>query len=203
VADSLPTLGWLGGIGLYMLAMAGTPGPNNLLLAASGLRYGFVRTLPFIAGILVGMTSQLALVAFGLGTILSRMPPLAILLKIAGTCYIVWLAVSLWRGAARPSDDSATRPLSLLRGAVLQYVNPKSWVAILTLVSTSLAGREPGVWEWAAAATVYVVTIGASCCAWAGFGTALRRLLTSARASRVVSRAFAVCVLISAALLWL
>lgn len=200
--EVVPLLGWLGGIALYMAVMAATPGPNNVLLAASGVRFGFRRTMPFVVGIGVGMLSQLVLVAAGLGGVLQQIPLAAVALKVAGTAYIGWLALQLWRGISISDASTVARPMSVAHGVGLQYLNPKSWLAILTLVSTSLATRDPMWWELALGAVTFIMVVAAACCLWAGFGSALRRLLKSPTALRVVSRSLAVCALASAAILW-
>lgn len=200
---SLGLLGWLGGVALFMAVMAGTPGPNNVLLAASGVQFGFRRTAPLITGIALGMLSQLLLVSAGLGSTLQQLPVVGTMLKIAGSLYVAWLALKLWRGPSVASSDDVARPISVVQGAGLQYLNPKSWLAILTLTSTSLANRTSTTWwELILAAATFTVVVTVASSVWAVFGSALRHVLKSPAAVRMTGRIFAVCALASIALFW-
>ena len=122
---------------LFALSTAGTPGPNNLMLTASGANYGFLKTIPHMAGILAGFAALLIAVATGLGSIFELWPLTHTILKIVGTAYLFYLA---WKIAssngfsAQGSKDS--KPLTLWQAACFQFVNPKAWVMCITAVST-------------------------------------------------------------------
>jgi len=167
----------------YSLVMSSTPGPNNLMLTASGANFGFRRTLPHIAGISAGMLVQTALTCAGLGALFDAYPLLHGVLRIVGALYLVVLAFKLTRGAA--AEVSLARPLSFMQAAAFQAVNPKSWVKSVTLASVFM----PPALDVASGTllvTFVTVAIGVPCIAvWALFGVAIRRLLTDARRRRM------------------
>ena len=112
-----------------------TPGPNNLMLMASGANFGFRRTIPHMLGVGVGFTLMIVLVGLGLARIFEAAPISQIVLKVVSVVYMLWLA---WRiaKAAGPGDGSRTgRPFSFLQAAAFQWVNPKAWAMALTAVT--------------------------------------------------------------------
>ena len=112
-----------------------TPGPNNLMLMASGANFGFRRTIPHMLGVGVGFTLMIVLVGLGLAQIFEAAPVSQTVLKVASVIYMLWLA---WRiaTAAGPGDGSRTgRPFSFLQAAAFQWVNPKAWAMALAAVT--------------------------------------------------------------------
>lgn len=121
---------------LFVLAGAGTPGPNNTIAMASGANYGFRRTVPCIAGVNVGFPVMLILVGLGLGGVLTQWPWLLDVLRPIGVIYLLWLA---WRIAAAPTDVQAQgqgKPPGFMQMALFQFVNPKAWTLVVAAVST-------------------------------------------------------------------
>src|SRR6185369_10981969 len=117
---------WLIGLVGFSLVSAGTPGPNNILLWASGAAFGFRRTLPHVVGTAVGIGAMTLAVAVGLGAVLAAFPPLAVSMKVAGSIYLLYLAWQVAGARALERTDVA-RPLGLLQATALQAINPKSW----------------------------------------------------------------------------
>ena len=109
-----------------------TPGPNNLLLLASGLRFGFVKTLPHIFGIQVGVAMQLFLAAMGLSYLVLEIPALNLVLKIMGSCYLLYLAWCLRPGTLSDDDKAQGKPFTFTQAFLFQFINPKAWVMTLT-----------------------------------------------------------------------
>src|SRR5690606_6658477 len=111
---------------LFAFTTSITPGPNNLMLLASGVNFGFRRTIPHMLGIGVGFFSLLIGVGLGLGALLESIPVLYVALKFAGGTYMLFLA---WKIATSrtigESKGTKTRPMKLREAAVFQWVNPK------------------------------------------------------------------------------
>jgi len=167
----------------YSLVMSSTPGPNNLMLTASGANFGFRRSLPHIAGISAGMLVQTALTCLGLGSLFEAYPLLHGMLRVAGALYLVVLAWKL--GGSAMTDATLARPLSFAQAAAFQAVNPKSWIKSVTLASVFMP---PGldVANGTLLVTLITVAIGVPCIAlWTLFGVAIRRLLTDPRRRRM------------------
>ncbi len=170
-------------LALFVFSLVGsiTPGPNNVMLLASGANFGFRRTLPHMIGIEFGFISLLTAVGFGLGALLSAFPSAHLALKIAGGLYLLYLA---WKIAASRSFASApgaeARPMALYKAALFQWVNPKAWVLA---VSAMAIYTRP---DMLAASTTVVIACFAlagiiAAPTWIGFGSALRGLLSDPR----------------------
>jgi threonine/homoserine/homoserine lactone efflux protein len=164
----------------YSWVMWITPGPNNVMLTASGANFGLRRTLPHMLGICCGFALQLLAVCAGLGAIFSRWPHLQDGLRWVGAAYLVWLGWRLLQ-PAQADGRQAPRPLTFLEAAAFQFLNPKAWVMNLT-AATLFLPRELGAAAAAAYMLVWGVLIPAPCVlVWALFGTSLRALLTRPR----------------------
>jgi threonine/homoserine/homoserine lactone efflux protein len=147
------------------------------MLLASGVNFGFRRTVPHILGMLAGFLTLNVAVALGVGALLVAFPALHLALKVGGGLYLAYLAwkIATARKMTSSAEDGA-RPLSFLQAALFQWVNPKGWIAIVTAV---------GLYSQPDALTLSVVTVvlcfmlsgTIAAPTWAGFGTALRDYL--------------------------
>jgi threonine/homoserine/homoserine lactone efflux protein len=190
-------------LGLVGFAFVGsiTPGPNNSLLLASGVRFGFGRTLPHVAGTAVGMGALVLAVATGIGVVVAAVPGAQLALKVAGTAYLLYLALRIAGSRGAGEGTVVARPLGLVGGAAFQFANPKAWLFALAAVGAFLPpGLAPPAAGAAVAATTAVVVLGTAA-VWAAGGAALRRL-EGGPAQRAVSVALAVLLAASVALIW-
>lgn len=171
--------------GLFVISMTLTPGPNNVMLTASGANYGMRRTLPHMLGILGGCIVLFTAIALGLGLVFERYPSVQALLRVAGSLYLLYLA---WRIASAPPpqfEGHAGRPLSLWQAAGFQFANPKAWVMGLTLMASFLP-EQGNVLVNAVMLAVFAELVALPCIMlWAGFGMAIGRLLKTPRAWRI------------------
>lgn len=139
------TVGLIFSLFTFLFIAAITPGPNNVLLTSSAANYGFRRTLMLLVGIMLGMQSILYLSAFGVAALLLIYPALHLLMKIAGSVYLLWLA---WKTASAnyapvKTESNLSRPVTWYQGGLLQFLNPKAWLMGLGAVgSYSLAGDQ-------------------------------------------------------------
>ena len=170
----------------FSVLSAGTPGPNNILLWASGAAFGLRRTLPHICGTAIGIGSMTLAVAIGLGALLAAFPPLAVAMKVAGSVYLLYLAWQVAGAQALERTDVA-RPLGLLQAAALQAINPKSWIFVLGALTTFRPASLPVVAGTILVAGTMMLVILPTASAWAIGGELIDRLLTSTRARRAVS----------------
>ena len=163
---------------VYAFVTSITPGPNNFMLLASGVNFGFVRTIPHMLGIGTGFFSLLLGVGFGLGAILMAFPSLHAALKITGGAYLLYLA---WRiGMSRSlgkEGEAKAKPMTFLQAAAFQWVNPKAWVMAVTAMAvyTSPQARFLSV---VMVAEAFALVNLPSVSTWAGFGMALRGFLS-------------------------
>jgi threonine/homoserine/homoserine lactone efflux protein len=194
---------WIAAVAVFGTVMAGTPGPNNVLLAASGLRFGFARSLPFVAGIQAGLVVLIVLVDLGLGQVVDRWPVVIGVLRVLGSAYLLWLAYQLWTASSMGAGPAVLRPFGFVRGTGFQFANPKAWIMALTFVSGLLASAPiAGVWARVVGIGVFVVVCVASCLVWLLFGAALRRQLADPARLRLVNRILAVASAATAVLFW-
>ncbi|MBS0848292.1 LysE family translocator [Citrobacter sp. JGM124] len=122
----------------FLWVAAITPGPNNTLLTAAGANFGFIRSLPLMLGIMLGMQFILILVAFGVGSLLLLYPALHLILKIAGSAYLLWLSWKIATAKYERLDTNATTtaPIPFWQGGLLQVINPKAWIMALGAVAS-------------------------------------------------------------------
>ena len=152
-----------------------TPGPNNLMLLASGVNFGFRRTVPHMLGIGIGFTLMVALVGLGLAGIFTAWPPARPVLKIAATAYMLWLAWKIAHAAAPEAAQRSARPLTFLQAAAFQWVNPKAWTMALGAIALYAPGQEAAAVLWVAA--VFGMVNLPCVSSWTVLGMALRRAL--------------------------
>lgn len=166
---------------LFAVTMTATPGPNNMMLTASGANYGFRRTLPHILGVTLGCVLLLGAVALGLGSLFTAWPAAQTLLKGIGSVYLLWLAWKIATAAPPSRDAKDGKPLSLWQATAFQFANPKAWVMAMSgLASFTLAGDGFVLSALLFIAVMTLVTLP-SVSIWAGFGVAIGRLLKTAR----------------------
>jgi len=122
-------------ISVYYFVMYATPGPNNSILTASGIKFGFIRSVPNIIGISSGHGVQLALVCFGLGSLFTQFPILLEVLKYIGACYLLYLAWKMFGSLNIAITEEKSSPLKYHEAILFQFVNPKAWVICITAVS--------------------------------------------------------------------
>ena len=122
-------------ISVYYFVMYVTPGPNNSILTASGIKFGFIRSVPNIIGISSGHGIQLALVCFGLGSLFLQFPILLEILKYIGACYLLYLAWKMFGSLNISITEEKSSPLKYYEAILFQFVNPKAWVICITAVS--------------------------------------------------------------------
>ena len=158
-----------------------TPGPNNLMLMASGTNYGFTRSLPHLMGVSLGFTLMICLVGVGLIEIFDAYPLSYTVLKIFSVVYLVYLAwkIATAESATGSSDGKATgSPLTFLQAAAFQWVNPKAWAMALTAISVYAVTEDQFLGVLVIALMFCAVNLP-SCGCWVVLGTQLRRLLTN------------------------
>jgi threonine/homoserine/homoserine lactone efflux protein len=185
-------------LSLFAIVTSVTPGPNNLMLMASGLNFGVQRSLPHYWGVTLGFTFMVLLVGFGLGSVLSRTPALYTALKIIGAVYLLYLAWQIARAGPIDEADSGDRgkPMTFLQAALFQWVNPKAWIMAVGAVS-AYAGVARFPWNVIIIVGLLGLTGGVSSGAWLLFGARLRRILTAPRAVRIFNATMALLLVVS------
>jgi threonine/homoserine/homoserine lactone efflux protein len=166
-----------------------TPGPNNMMLTASGANFGYRRTLPQIFGITAGGFAMTVASCLGLGALFAAWPAAQAALRIAGAAYLLWLAWKLTR--AQLGSSTASRPFSFVEGALFQLVNPKGWIKAVTLGSVFMPPGPGMIGTALLMATVGAVVVIPCVSVWAMFGVAIARFLREPGRQRVFNFAMA------------
>jgi len=188
----------------FAVATAITPGPNNIMLTASGANFGFRRTLPHMLGVAIGFTVMVLAIGLGLSEIFERFPLIHEVLRYGGGAYLIYLAYRIATAAPTPPDAAqpAGRPLTFLQAALFQWINPKSWMMAVGAISayTTVGGN-------LLLESVFIaLTFGAiglpSTALWAGLGVAIGRLLQTRWALRAFNVAMALLLVASLAVMF-
>lgn len=165
---------------VFALASSITPGPNNLMLMASGTNFGFRRTLPHLMGVSIGFVAMIVLVGLGLAQLFAAYPLAHQVLRVVSIAYLLWLA---WRIATAPPpaarEGSGAKPLSFVQAALFQWVNPKAWTMALTALSAYMPPTDPRIGLLIVAGVFGLVNLP-SVGLWTLLGVQMRRFLGNA-----------------------
>jgi threonine/homoserine/homoserine lactone efflux protein len=183
-------------LALFAFASSITPGPNNMMLMASGANFGLRRSLPHWAGVVVGFTALLLATGLGLGALFAAFPVLHEVLKWAGAAYLVWLAYKIGFSRKLSGGGSSGKPMSFLGAVAFQAVNAKAWtMAIGAATAYVPAGNYFGN---LIVASLVFAAVNAPCIAcWLTFGIAMRRFLDDPKVLRVFNLAMAALLIAS------
>ena len=180
---------------LYGFVLVGmfTPGPNVIMLTASGVRFGVWRSMPHLWGVVLGVGVTAFVTAAGIGAAVMAQPNLRLALQLGAAGFILWMAWGYWRAGDSPRAEAgpSDQPLSFVGAALFQWINPKVWAVAFSASAGYGAGLLP-VAEGARLAMAFSSVNLGVCLFWVLAGALLRKLLSSARAWRVFMRAMAV-----------
>nr|WP_111301164.1 LysE family translocator [Paracoccus saliphilus] len=172
-----------------------TPGPNNLMLMASGANFGFRRTIPHMLGIAGGVALMALLVGLGLMALFEAMPFLSGVLKLVSVLYLLWLAFKIASAAPIEERAAKARPMTLLQAAAFQWVNPKAWAMCLSAITIYAPDRS--LLSVAIVASAFAVVSLPAISVWAWLGTMIRQWLSSPRRLQVFNISMAALLIAS------
>ena len=191
---SAPDLFWA--LLLFVVVTLFTPGPNNAMLMTTGLNFGFRRGQPHLWGVALGFAVMVLAVGLGLGAVFQVYPVAYIALKYAGAAYLLYLAWQIATAGELQEGEAGGRPIGFMEAAAFQWLNPKGWVMAVGAVST-YAVVAPFPFNMLLIAFLFGSLGILSSATWLGFGTGLKRLLTSPAAVRAVNIAMALLLVAS------
>jgi threonine/homoserine/homoserine lactone efflux protein len=187
------------GLALFSLVSSITPGPNNLMLMASGANFGLRRTLPHMAGVSLGFTGMIVLVGIGLVGLFDAYPVSYEVLKVVSVVYLLYLAWKIATAAAPQNGGAAKgksgRPLSFIQAVLFQWVNPKAWTMALTALSV-YAPAQGMVAVLVVAGIFGAINLPCIGC-WMVIGQQLQRKLTSRRRMVIFNVTMALLLVVS------
>ena len=182
---------------VYYFIMFATPGPNNSMLTASGIKFGYIKTLPHLIGIPLGHFFQITLVSYGLGNIFLKFPALQHYMKILCFIYLVYLS---WKmlGSFSIAKEESGRPLKLYEASLFQFINPKAWTIAITVVSGFFPLEESFF-----KATMFLALTAPFICfpsisLWALFGSTLRIFVHNLKTKKIIEYILALLLILTA-----
>jgi threonine/homoserine/homoserine lactone efflux protein len=179
-----------------------TPGPNNVLLWASGAQFGVRRTIRHVVGTALGLGLMALAAAAGLAALITTVPGVAVAMKVVGSVYLLYLAVRI-AGTGGLTQGELARPLGVARAAAFQVVNPKAWIFALGAITTFRPIDVPPLAGSVLVAATMMAVIVPTAAVWAAGGGAINRLLTSERSRRIVSLSLAALVVVTVVSVWI
>ena len=185
-------------ISAYNFVMYVTPGPNNSILTASGIKFGFFRSVPNIFGIPTGHGIQLALVCLGLGSLFTQFPILLNILRYVGAVYILYLAYKMFGSLNVSSTEEKSRPLKYYEAILFQFVNPKAWTVAIMVASGFFPKDEILIIAILFSSLTAAIVCFPSICLWALFGSSIRLIIKNTKIKKVVEFLLAFLLLVTA-----
>ncbi len=162
-----------------------TPGPNNLMLMASGANFGFRKTIPHMLGISIGHSVMVTLVGLGLGQLFETVPMARLALQIGSSAYLLYLAWKIANAAPPREGEAKGNPFTFLQAAGFQWVNPKAWYMAIYAI-TNYTPESSGILAGSLiVAAVFACTNFPSIMVWTSIGMQVKRLLTRPKLLRV------------------
>lgn len=185
----------------FSIVSSGSPGPNNVLLWASGAAFGFSATIPHVVGTAVGIGALALIAAAGLAAVVSAVPALALVMKVGASAYLLALA---WQvaGAHALEQGEIARPMSVAQAAAFQAINPKGWFFALGAIAAFRPPDLPVVSGSLLVAATMTTIVVPTAALWAAAGGWLGRLLVGERSRRLVSLGLAALLAVSVASIW-
>jgi len=184
----------------YYFVMFATPGPNNAMLTASGIKFGFRKTLPHLVGIPVGHVIQISLVCFGLGTLFQKYPLIQFYLKWVCFLYLIYLG-SKMIGSFSQTNKESGRPLKLYEAALFQFINPKAWVVALTAATAFFPSGENFLVATAFVTVTAPFVCFPSICLWAIFGSSIKSIIKNTKIKKITEYLLALLLLATAVII--
>jgi len=187
------------GLVTFYFIMFMTPGPNNIMLTLSGIKFGFKKTIPHMIGIPIGHSIQIISVSLGLGTLFQQFPHIQQILKIIGCMYLFYLSYKMIGSLnIKEQNNSSGRPMKIYEASLFQFLNPKAWVVALTVVSVFFTNQENLIVAILFLALTAPLICSLSVVTWAGFGSSIRIFISNKKIKKFIEILMAVLLSITA-----
>ncbi len=186
----------------YSFINSATPGPNNIMLASSGVNFGFKRTIPHFLGVYLGFLVMLTIVCFGLGEIFTHFPMIQPFMKYAGSLYLLYLAWRIYQ-SSNISNANVAKPLTFIEAALFQYINPKAWILAGTIPSAFVLSSPVTTTDIALLVGGHALVSLPAILFWVIAGTQLKRFLSSPKALKAFNIVMALLLVMTVAMILL
>jgi threonine/homoserine/homoserine lactone efflux protein len=180
----------------FYFTMFFTPGPNNAMLTASGMKFGFIRTLPHLIGISLGHILQIGLTCLGLASLFLIYPQIQLYMKTLCFLYLLYLGYKMI-GSFSLIQKETGRPLRFYEASLFQFINPKAWSIAVTVASGFFPSGE-NIFIGVAFVTITAGIINLPVCSlWALFGSGLRKFVNNEKAKKIIEYLLAVLLILT------
>lgn len=175
----------------FAFVASATPGPNNVILMATGREVGTVKGLPVLAGIVLGLAFMIFILALGFGNIINEAPRIQYVIKYIGIALLLWIA---WQIASAPIEDKTKsdlqstegpKSIGFLKVAVFQWVNPKAWISCTSAITTYFSNELDLLPQASIFAMIFILAALLGCIPWLVFGSTIKHFLKNKKASRI------------------
>ena len=181
----------------FYFVMYVTPGPNNAMVLTSGIKFGFLKTIPHMSGITIGHVLQTIVVCLGLGKIFQMFPEIQDFLKIICALYLLYLGYKIIGSFSKIKDDGS-RPLKFYEASLFRLVNPKAWTISTMVASGFLPKDERLIISISFISITALIICPLSISVWAAFGSGIRNLVKNNKKKASVEYFLAILLLITA-----
>ena len=184
----------------FYFVMYVTPGPNNAMVLTSGIKFGYIKTIPHMSGITIGHVLQVILVCLGLGKLFVMFPLIQNVLRILCALYLLYLGYKIIGSFSKIKEDNS-RPLKFYEAALFQLVNPKAWTISTMVASGFLPKDEKLIISILFISITALIICPISISIWAAFGSGIRNLVKNNKKKAIVEYFLAILLLITAILI--
>ena len=181
----------------FYFVMYVTPGPNNAMVLTSGIKFGFLKTIPHMSGITIGHVLQTIIVCLGLGKIFQIFPEIQNILKIICALYLLYLGYKIIGSFSKIKNDGS-RPLKFYEASLFQLVNPKAWTISTMVASGFIPKDERLIISILFISITALITCPLSISVWAAFGSGIRNLVKNNKKKAFVEYFLALLLLTTA-----
>lgn len=184
-------------ITIFAITTTVTPGPNNLMIMASGLNYGTKASVPHLLGICIGFPSMIVMVGLGFSAIFESYPLLHPMIKVLGILYLLYLAWLIASSSPASLENKKAKPLSFIQAALFQWVNPKAWIIATSAISTYTVVSSDIFTQVIYIALIFF-TVSFPCVGiWLMFGVGIKKYLKSPKHQQIFNWSMALLLLVS------
>lgn len=181
---------------IFCFATSISPGPNNIMLMASGVNHGIVKSIPHLLGINIGFPAMVAAIGFGLGNLFIAFPQIYLVIKVVGIAYLLYLAWKIARSSMPDVQVESNKPLTFIQAVLFQWVNPKAWVMAIGAIA-SFTTSEKMISQILVIVATYAIVGGMCIAVWLCAGAAMKRFLQNEKQLKVFNIMMALLLVVS------
>lgn len=179
-----------------------SPGGATALAMASGMRFGVVKSIPLIAGLAMGLAILAGFASIGLASIILSSPQISLILKLAGSAYLIWLAWLIANAPVNQHSDAGQKPMTLLKGLFLMWLNPKAWAMTLSASASFIFTDQSALINGTIFCGVFLIGASISLMLWSCAGRTAASLIRTDRQWQLINITIGALIALSVFTIW-